>query len=494
MSFQNQSGELLPFTEVVPASASFSPPERSSILTGRREVRVTPQTGASVGSAGVGGSNQQIQFLVADQGGLVDMRSVRLNYNVQVSGASTPVMDDGHPFDNVQVLLNGQLLENIQNAAKLANIEFALGGSKSYYETAGSFQGWELLSSDIDTALIEPASATYVAGALGSYGFVRGNTGPINIRQTRAASTMTNGLAGEQRSIALGQMAGIGRLATYLPIALLGELAIVLNTGSANAMLFSTSATIGADFSLSGLSLTYEVVQPDARYFDVLRKIANEDGAGLVMPYESSIVSVGGVITASASAPKESSIVVSRATNNLLRSNVVFIPASGQTALGYPSQSCFGAAGTVSMQWRIGSQVFPQQPATGPAALFNMSLAAYGSPTQENGTIINRCLWSNSTNPATAGTPAVWDTAEASTGGTNKFAYGDKFIPSYGFQTIKGGAEPLAVDGVSVAGASGSQVIVSAVQQPGGDYIPYVVLTALKFITAKQGQVSVVGA
>ena len=482
----------MPFTEVVPASAQFGAPERSSILTSRRRMRISPQTQQNVGTAGAGAGGQQIQFLIADQGGMLDLRSVVLNYTIQVSGASTPCADDGHPFSTLQLQLSGQLLENIQNAAKLCNVEVALGGSKSYYETAGSFQGFELLSPDLDTPFTTP-TGVYVAGSLNSYGFVAGNQPSIAARQTRAAAPVFNNIAGEQRSIPLGLMCGLGRMATYLPISLLGELGLMLQTGSASEMLFSTSATAGADYSLSNLSIEYDIVTPDQRYFSVLQKIATEDGAGLVMPYESSIVTTSASITASAT-PTENSLVVSRATNNLLRSSVVFIPTAAVTQLGYPSQSCFGHAGLISAQWRIGSLVYPQTACTGDAALFNMSMSAYGSVMQENGTIINRVLWGNSTNPAVAGTPAVFETADASSSGTTKFCYADKCIASYGFQTIKGGSEALAVDGVNVAGASGSQVILSIVQAPGVAYQPFVILTALKFIVAKQGGVNVVGA
>jgi hypothetical protein len=124
-----------------------------------------------------------------------------------------------------------------------------------------------------------------------------------------------------------------------------------------------------------------------------------------------------------------------------------------------------------------------------------MSLAAYGSVMQENGSVTNRVLWGNSTNGATAGTAAVYETAENIAGsGTTKFCYADRFVPTYGFQTVKGPSEPLAVDGVSLAGASGSQLIVSLVSAPGVAYTPFVILTALKFIKAQGGAVQVVGA
>jgi hypothetical protein len=490
MAFTTQSGDLYPFTEVVPASAQFGAPERSSILTQRRRARVTPQTGSSYGSAGAGAGGAQVQFLLADQGGLLDMRSIVLNYTIQTATSSTTACpDDGHPFMTVQALLNGQLLENIQNAPKLANVEMTMGASKSYYQTAGSLQGWELLNNDLVTTV--PSST--VTGSITAWGYVSGNQGSVQVRSSRAASAKFNNIAGEQRSVPLGLMMGLGRMKQYLPIALTGELAFVLIAGQPGDVLFDIASTTAGDFSLSQVSLEYDIVVPAQNYMAVLQKVAMEDPVGLTMPYESSIVTAAAAISSSASMT-QNDLIVSRATNHLLRASVVQVPTATVSLQGFPSQSCFGHAGTFSVQFRIGSQVYPQIAAQGDAALFNMSLSAYGSPEQENGTVTNRVLWGNSTNGATAGTAAVYETAEASASGTLKFCYADKFIPTYGFQTVKGGVMPLDVDGVSLAGASGSQLICSLVQAPGVAYTPFVIITALRFIKAQGGAVQVIGA
>lgn len=495
MSFTNQSGDLLPFSEVVPASAQFGAPERSSILTQRRRCRVTPQTGTQYGTTGTsaaGGGGQQIQFLIADQGGLIDMSSVVINYNIQTSTASsaTHCPDDGHPFMVVQALLNGQLLENIQNAPKLANVEMTLGGSKTYYQTAGSLQGFELLNNDLVTNV--PSST--VTASITAWGYVSGNKPSVTVRANRPAAAVFNNAPGEQRSIPLGLMCGLGRCKQYIPLALTGELAIVLVTGQPSDVCFTTDSVTAGDYCLAAVSMEYDIVVPDQRYMSVLQKVAMEDAAGLTMPYESSIVSTAAAIAASSTSLTQNDLIVSRATNHLLRATVVQIPTTAVSLIGFPSQSCFGHAGVYSVQFRIGSQVYPQIAAQGDASLFNMSLAAYGSVMQENGSVTNRCLWGNSTNGATAGTAAVYETAESSASGTLKFCYADKFTPSYGFATVKGDAEPLAVDGVSLAGASGSQLIASLVSAPGVAYTPFVILTALKFIKAQGGAVQVVGA
>jgi hypothetical protein len=495
MSFTNQSGDLLPFSEVVPASAQFGAPERSSILTQRRRCRVTPQTGTAYGTVGTsaaGGGGQQIQFLIADQGGLIDMRSVVVNYNIQTSTASsaTHCPDDGHPFMVVQALLNGQLLENIQNAPKLTNVEMTMGGSHTYYRTAGSFQGFELLNNDLVTNI--PSSS--VTASVTAWGYVTGNKPSVTVRANRVAAAVFNNAPGEQRSIPLGLMCGLGRMKQYLPLALTGELAIVLVTGQPSDVCFTTDSVTAGDYALAAVSLEYDIVVPDQRYMSVLQKVAMEDSAGLTMPYESSIVSTAAAIAASSTSLTQNDLIVSRATNHLLRASVVQIPTSAVSLIGFPSQSCFGHAGVYSVQFRIGSQVYPQIAAQGDASLFNMSLAAYGSVMQENGSVANRVLWGNSTNGATAGTAAVYETAESSASGTLKFCYGDRFVPSYGFSTVKGDAQPLAVDGISLAGASGSQLICSLVSAPGIAYTPFVILTALKFIKAQGGAVQVVGA
>ena len=489
MSFTNQSGDLGAFTEVVPASAAFGPPERSSILTQRRRCRVTPQTGGSYGSAGASAGGAQIQFLVADQGGLLDCRSMCINYTIQTSG-TTVGPDDGHPFMTFQVLLNGQLVEQLTNAPKLANVEMTAGGSKTYYQTAGSLQGFELLNNDLVTDV--PSSS--VTASITAWGYAAGNQASISTRAQRASNIIFNNIAGEQRSIPLGLVCGFGRMVQYLPISVLGEIAIQIVCGQATDVLFTTNSTTTGDYSLSQVSLEYDVIVPSTAYMNLLQQVAMNDDKGLLMPYESSIVAPAAAIAASSTALAQNDLIVSRATNNLLRATVVQVPTSCVSLLGYPSQSCFSHAGVVSLQYRIGSQVFPQIAANGDASLFNMTLAAYGSVMQENGTVTNRVLWGNSTNGATAGTAAVYETAQVATGGSVKFAYADRFTPTYGFQVVKGEAQPLAVDGVSLAGASGSQLIASLISAPSIAYTPYVILTALRFIKAQGGGVQVVGA
>jgi hypothetical protein len=488
MSFLNPSGDLSPFSEIVPSAISLDKPTKSSIVSARRRVKVVPQTGPNVGSAGAGGGSNQVQWLVADQGGLLDPRSIVLNYTIQTSGGSNPCPDDGHVFTTFQLLCNGQLLDNIQQAAKVTNIEMKMGGSKSFYQSGGSFMGFQLLNQDLNATV--PTSTD--ASTIGAWGWVAGNQSACATRSARSADVRTGNTAGMQVSIPLGLISGFGRCAQYIPISVLGELAVIAQTGTAADVLFTTSSTSGADYSLSKISLEYDIVVPTAGYMSMLQKVAMEDG--FMIPYESTIVATGGVINASSTALNESSVIVSRATNYLLRASVVQLPVTGGNTLGFPSQSCFAHAGTNSFQFKIGSQVYPQLPAEQDAAMFTTSLAAYGSPMNENGSVVNRALWAQSTNAGSAGTPATYETAQVASGGSVKFCYADSFIPTYGFQTIKGGAEPSLLDAVSLSGASGSQLQAAIVSAPSTAYTPYVSLVATRLLTAGNGAVSVKGA
>jgi hypothetical protein len=217
--------------------------------------------------------------------------------------------------------------------------------------------------------------------------------------------------------------------------------------------------------------------------------MANEgsDG-GLSMPYESTIVSQGGVMTNSAGALTDYSIIVSRATNNLVRSLTWFQPQARLTSSQYPIQSCFNHAFVNKIQWRVGSQFYPSIPAEGDADIWAMSASAYGTAglNEQNG-VANRILWAQTT-------PISQVSAHTNGEGFYKFDYSDRFTPAYGFRIVKGAAEEIQMDGISLAGASGAQAVVAVTAAPAVDTAPFVSLVATRVISAANGQVRVLGA
>jgi len=495
MSSLVQSSHSLPMEEVVPRAASVQGLSRSSILTARRRVRAAPQTGVSYGSAGASGGSQQIQFVIADQGGLLDPASIALVYNIRTSGTGVETPDDGHPFTRMQISLNGQMLEDNAQAAKCTNAEVRLASDQSWYRTSGSFCGFEQLNNELNVGGATGASATnaLTQAYCGAWCDVSGNQSAIAGR-TASSATTANPLAGEQRSLPLGLISGVGRMKQYLPLSVLGELNLTLYTGSRQEIMFQhTLANTDGDFSLGGVYIEYDIVVGHPEYMNLIARVANDPSEqGLVMPFESTIMTSSGTIAASASALVENSIVVSRATNHLVRTFLIQQPTAYLASTAFPSQSCFSHMQTNKVQWRVGSMYYPQIPAEGDASIWNMTALAYGSAALNTATsVINRVAWAQTTNA-----PAPSVAAQASSGyeGVQKFNYSDSFIPAYGFQNVKGDAEPLAVDGISLSGASGSQLVCVVTNGPPTTTTPTLGLVALRFIQAQAGSVRVQGA
>jgi hypothetical protein len=488
-----QSSHSLPMEEVVPRAASVQGLTRSSILTARRRVRAAPQTGVSYGSAGAGGGSSQIQFVIADQGGLLDPASIALVYNLRTSGTGAETPDDGHPFTRMQISLNGQMLEDNAQAAKSTNAEVRLASNKAWYQTSGSFCGFEQLNNELNLGQALATNIGTIQAWCGAWCDVSGNQVGINTR-TGSAATTANPLAGEQRSLPLGLISGVGRMKQYLPLSVLGELNLTLYTGSRQEIMFQSAlGNTDGDFSLGGVYIEYDIVVGHPEYMNLIARVANDPNEqGLVLPFESTIMTSSGTIAASASALVENSIVVSRATNHLVRTFLLQQPTAYLASTGFLSQSCFSHMQTNKVQWRVGSMYYPQIPAEGDASIWNMTALAYGSASLNTATsVINRVAWAQTTNA-----PAPSVAAQASSGyeGVNKFNYSDSFIPAYGFQNVKGDADPLAVDGISLSGASGSQLVCVVTNGPPTTTTPTLGLVALRFIQAQAGSVRVQGA
>jgi hypothetical protein len=485
------SNQTSPFEEVVPASVAVKGVSRSSILTQRRRVRVPPQSGTRYGSGGSGAAGNQIQFLIADAGGLLDPASVSLVYNVQTN-SSNVAMDDGHPFNRVQINLNGQNLEDIVQAARVTNAEVKLNASTAWLRSAGSFCGFELLNNELLVG--DGATPTTVADILaysGAFGDVVNNLPTVAGRQQQLAYAW-NPYGGSQRLMPLGLMSGLGRTRMYLPLNVLGELNITCFTAPANeACVVAAAQSTTPDYSLAGVFLEYDIVVPIPQYAELLHKIANDPmEAGLMIPFESTITATGGAIAASASSLAETSIVVSRATQNLIRSYLIQQPSALITNINYPSYSAFSHGGAYSIQWRIGSTYHPSIPAEGDASMYAMSQLAYGTAGRNDAAgLANRALWGQNTSTVT-GNAMVARTNE----GAFKFCGADSFTPAYGFQCVKGEAEALDVDGISLSGASGAQAVLVLRSAPDVPMTPFVALVALRFINAHAGAVRVIGA
>jgi len=489
MSALNPGASLLPLEQVVPGALAMKGLSTSSLIVQRRRARIVPQTGATYGSAGAGAGNRQINFVINERNGLLDPASITIGYNISTTGTGNDVPDDGHPFVRFQLNSGGQNLEDTTQSAKNTNVEVKLAASQSWYLSSGSMCGFELLNGSMNPGAASVADAAALASYNACFGDVVSNTVGITARTTAAAS-FPNPLAGEQRMLPGGLLSGFCRSKQYYPLNI-GELNLTLFTGSAQEVMYQTGANTDADFSLQGMVLEYDVLSVHPAYAALLEKMMNDPNeAGIAIPFESCITAIAPAVTVAASGLSENTITVSRATSNLLRSYMVLQPQGGLNSTQYPSQSCFGRHGTYRIQFRIGSQVYPQVPAEGTASIFAMSQMAYGSPLNEQSSVFNRTLWEHTSLILSSSTPSE---------GAAKFNGGSSFIPCYGYQLVKGEAEPLAIDGVNLSSGAGSQLSITwSASLPSGStsatVTPTVGLVAVRVIVAQGGSVRVVGA
>lgn len=490
----------------MPDSAMVKGLTRSSILTQRRRIRVPAQTGISYGSNGTGGSSRQIQFVVADAGGLLDPASINVLYNIQVSSASsaaTVVADDGHPFTRMQISINGAMLEDVAQAAKYTNMEVKLGTDQDFYKNEGSFCGFGLLNPELNTGPASVANAAALQSYTGAWADIPGNVPAANARQTLPPNTVPwNPYGGESRILPLGLVSGVGRMSQYVPLSVMGEVNLTLFTGQRGEVVFQLPTATDGDFSLNGVYLEYDIVVPHPMYAELLHKMGNDPNEqGLNLPFESVIMASSGTIGTSATLT-QASVIVSRATQNLLRTIAVFQPSNVLASPNYPIQSCFPHAGVGQFQVRVGSQYFPAQPAIGDAGMWAATMTAYGSAGRNGASsVINRNSWGTYT-LNTAGLIGAYEPVQP--GQTTNVALAashlswcDSFCPAYGFRVVKGDAEPLDVDGISLSGASGSQLVWELFMAPntaGASITPTIALVALRFLSAHGGSVRIIGA
>lgn len=124
-------------SEVVPRALELSSLSKSSLLTGRRRIRIIPQTGQTYGGPTVTGSGQPsiANILIQDSAGLLDMQSVVLSMNIKVSNLTDGKVNNAKiydvlPDDGTNYLLDDPATLDVSTNAYLA--------AASYVESTGS--------------------------------------------------------------------------------------------------------------------------------------------------------------------------------------------------------------------------------------------------------------------------------------------------------------------------------------------------------------------
>jgi hypothetical protein len=477
----------IPVEELVPDSAAVRGVSRSSLLTGRRRVRLAPQTGASAGTwtsvtAGTSANGQIIQFVLADSSSLLDLNSVVLSCNAQTFGAAAGVaIDDGPAWmRRVTVSLNGTVIDDTDLANRFCNASVQAGSDRSYYAGAGSFAGFWATNNNMNL-LSATAGGTTTGTNMSAYGDVSGALVGAGARYRNATPF--------QAGYPLALVSSLFRAKQYLPLSQCGELVIQVICAPPGEAVFQRTGQTDGGYALSDIFLEADFIQPHYLYQEMLNRVTQLEGEqGMVIAYDATISTQGQALTTSGT----QSIVTSLATNNLRKIIVTFSPASYLTNINYPAASCFPNMNVSDVQWRIGSLYFPSQPANSIGRMWQGTASAFngGNPLHHNNGCTDYNLWVKTTSPVSA----TYGNSLGNRGNVAQY-FGDSCVIAYSFDCLKGGEELMA-DGISVLGQAGSQ-IVTAVTLDGtlitGGVVANIHLTRTRYLVLKNGSLRVEG-
>ncbi len=466
----------LPIEEVVPDAAMVKGVSRSSLLTGRRRIRLQPQTGTSAGP------NSIIQFVLADSSSLCDLNSAVLTYTATTTGTGDVAMDDGPSFvRRATIALNGTNIDDTDLANRWANAQVIAGADRAWYQGAGSFTNYWASNPALATAGSTYPPASYAVGDL---------SGALVSASVRCK-------AGVQLATPLSLVSKFFATKQYLPLSQCGELVIqLLCATSAEACIQRAGATDGA-YTLTNVFLEVDMIQPHYLYAEMLNRVSQLEGEqGVVVPFDAVISAQGQSITSSGQA----NIVTSLATNNL-RKVVVTMSPIAEATINYPVISAFGNHALSGVQFRVGSLYFPSQESANTAAIFWNTQSAFngGDPVHMRNGVMDINTFSKTTGPGPVGfnVTSIYNPTTASNTNGQKQYWADSCVIAYGFDNYKGG-EALDADGISVLGQAGSQLVTLLRVAPNATYfsagiLPTIHLQRTRYLVLKNGALRVEG-
>lgn len=471
----NQNFQGFAVEEVVPDAAMVKGVSRSSLLTGRRRIRLQPQTGTSAAQ------NSIVQFVLADSSSLLDLNSAVISCTATTTGTGDVALDDGPSWiRRATIALNGTNVDDTDLAHRFANAQVYAGADRSWYNGAGSFANYW-------------ASNPQLATAGTGYGTTNPNYMVGDVSGALVAASVRS-KAGAQFAWPLSLVSKFFGTKQYLPLSQCGELVIqLLCATNAEACIQRSGNTDGA-YTLTNIFLEVDMIQPHYLYAEMLNRVSQLEGEqGVVVPYNAVISAQGQSITTSGQA----NIVTSLATNNLRRAIITMSPVAEAT-INYPTISAFGNHSLTGLQFRCGSLYFPSQEAVNTGSIFWTSQSAFngGDPVHIRNGVMDYNTFLKTTGPG----PVAFNVTSAyGSGNTNgqKQYWADSCVLAYGFDNYKGG-EPLDADGISVLGQAGSQLVSLLRVAPNGTYftsgiLPTIHLERTRYIVLKNGALRIEG-
>lgn len=484
MSVLNSAQMYDSIQEIVPEVAKVSKTlSASSVLTGRRRVRLIAQNGQSFTStAGTGGA-QNINFLVQDGGAFLDPTSMVLSFDLTTWDA-TPnapagnrvVVDDGawSVFQRMLVSVNSTLMDDIDNLGKKVNTQIYPTVSQSWYDGPGSFMGlWKF------------SKGAYGSGAAGLAASTKYDVA-THLAQMGACTFSAGGAAlpaGSKNKfmIPLSLLSGFFANEQILPLPHMGQLQIQFNVADALTACVANAANATCAFRLDNVTLEADFIEVHPTYGALIARLARDE-EGLLMPFDAHLVSSQD-LAGSPGATSQYNVVFSKATQNLRAITVYQQLKAGLRQPVYPKTSTFSNNGFYSIQYRIGSLYFPAYPSIGSHRAFADLQSAHGRPgndLEHSGL----CDAFNFYGATTIDANNALATGNAS----------DCFLHAYCFDKLKAAMlHGVELDGINTMSASGAQAVVQIQCAPPADTVMGAVIRYTRILKIQNGAVSVVG-
>jgi len=395
--------------EVVPDVAKVAGKlSQSSVITGRRRVRLVPQSGQNYGSAN---SASVINILIQDGQAYADLLSAVVSFNLTTGGTATAssgvgsyptatnavVNDDGawSVFRRSLISVNSTLMDDTDFLAKKVNAEIYATASQNWYNSVGSWCGlWKYNTNTMYpiTPGVEVSASKYNVSA-------RIPVQSAKVQSVVAGnSTGSTYLAGQNKyAVPLSLLTSFFRNDTLFPSRNAGQLYVQLNLASAlEALYTSTGSAQNPQFTISNLTLELDFVDLHPTYLSMMDDlIESASGSGVQWKFDAHMTatqslgsSIAGGIAGiglpgsndAGGGGGQQSIIVSKASQNMRSLQVVVQPVAKLSSGNWFPQSTFANPGFVDIQYRIGSLYFPAFTAVGEQRAYFDLQNAFGSP------------------------------------------------------------------------------------------------------------------
>ena len=447
--------------EVVPGVAKVAGKlSQASVITARRRIRLTPQSGQNY-TVGAGGGANTVNILIQDGQSYADLLSAVLSFEVTTTATGgNCALDDGaySVFRRALVSVNSTLMDDVDFLAKKANAEIYSTVSQSWYDNVGSFMGlWKANTSAYAT------NDTRTAGPPASIGFIDKYdvADKLNIAKEVYAVSATAPNR-HKFMVPVSMLSSFFRNETLMPLRNAGQLYLQLNLASATEACVCPAGVSAPTYAISNLTLEMDFVDLHPQYIALMDEIMERpDAEGVRWAFDAHLVSAQNI----GGGNGQQSVIISKASQNMRSIQVITQPTAGLSAVTYPKQSTFCNPGFVDIQYRVGSLYFPAFASIGEHRAFADLQSAFGRVASvDKAGVIDIQNYYNAT--ATAGTMGVAYPYNGglAPGGSVYQAYSDMWTHAYCFDKLKsavfgkGGAPDL--DGINTLSSSGSQIVV----------------------------------